>query len=106
MIFGDDYPTPDGTCVRDYIHVADLASAHLLALEATADSSGAAAFNLGTGTGFSVLEVVAAAESVVGRTVARDVGPRRAGDPPVLVASPARARAELGWDRRAARSSR
>ncbi len=100
VIFGDDYPTPDGTCVRDYIHVADLASAHLLALEATADSSGAAAFNLGTGTGFSVLEVVAAAESVVGRTVARDVRPRRAGDPPVLVASPERARAALGWEPR------
>ena len=96
-VFGDDYPTPDGTCIRDYIHVADLAAAHLLALEATADRTGAAVFNLGTGTGFSVLEVVAAAEAVAGRHVERDIQPRRAGDPPVLVASAAAAAAALGW---------
>ena len=100
VIFGDDYPTPDGTCIRDYIHVADLASAHLLALEASARGEGAAVFNLGTGHGFSVLEVVAAAEAVTGRSVERDVRARRPGDPPVLVASPERARAELGWEPR------
>jgi UDP-glucose 4-epimerase len=100
LIFGDDYPTRDGTCIRDYIHVADLAAAHLLALEASVRIPGAAAFNLGTGDGFSVLEVVAAAEAVVGRSVAREIRPRRAGDPPVLVASPARARGELGWEPR------
>lgn len=100
VIFGDDYPTPDGTCIRDYIHVADLASAHLLALEASAGGLGATVFNLGTGRGFSVLEVVAAAEAVTEGNVERDVRARRAGDPPVLVASPDRARAELGWEPR------
>jgi UDP-glucose-4-epimerase GalE len=113
-LFGDDYPTPDGTCIRDYIHVADLADAHLLALEATAEpprrapstdaataeapeKSPARVFNLGIGGGFSVREVVSAAESVVGRSIATEIGPRRAGDPPVLVASPERAGAALGW---------
>lgn len=100
-IFGDDYPTPDGTCIRDYIHVADLAEAHLLALDATApgDSRTAEplALNLGNGGGFSVREVLAAGESVTGRRIPYIVGERRTGDPPVLVARSTRAADLLGW---------
>jgi UDP-glucose-4-epimerase GalE len=100
-LFGDDYPTPDGTCIRDYIHVADLADAHLAALEATApdDPRTATALicNLGIGAGFSVRQVVDAAAAVVGRQIPETMGPRRAGDPPVLVAAADRARAVLGW---------
>ena len=100
-VFGDDYPTPDGTCVRDYIHDADLADAHLLALEATAPddarSNEPLVCNLGSATGFSVREVLAAAEAIVGRPIPHTIGPRRAGDPPVLVASTARAAEVLGW---------
>ena len=106
-LFGDDYPTPDGTCIRDYIHVEDLADAHLLALEATAADDGRTdtpvVCNLGSGGGFSVKEVLAAAERVVGRPIPHSIGPRRAGDPPVLVAANDRAKAVLGW--RAARST-
>ncbi|HLO68287.1 MAG TPA: UDP-glucose 4-epimerase GalE [Holophaga sp.] len=95
-LFGDDYPTPDGTCVRDYIHVLDLAKAHLLALEA--DLSGTRhIYNLGNGTGFTNRQVVAAAEAVTGLPVPVKVGPRRAGDPAVLVASSEKIRRELGW---------
>ena len=97
VLFGDDYPTPDGTPIRDYIHVADLADAHLLALDATAEGGGAEAFNLGSGRGFSVREVLAAAEAATGRSIPHRVGPRREGDPPVLVASAERAQASLGW---------
>ncbi len=105
-LFGDDYPTPDGTCVRDYIHVSDLADAHLLAIEATAPGDTRTgtellACNLGNGDGYSNLEVIAAAEAVIGRPIAYDVGPRRPGDPPVLVASAERAASVLRW--RAAR---
>ena len=100
-LFGDDYPTPDGTCIRDYIHVADLADAHLAALEATAPddprTDSALVCNLGIGAGFSVLQVVDAAAAVVGRRIPETMGPRRAGDPPVLVASADRAHAVLGW---------
>ncbi len=101
-LFGEDYPTPDGTCIRDYIHVADLADAHLRAIEATAPGAprtgeGALVCNLGNGGGFSNLEVLRAAEAVVGRTLPYEVGPRRAGDPPVLVASATRAAEVLGW---------
>jgi UDP-glucose 4-epimerase len=96
-LFGDDYPTPDGTPVRDYIHVEDLARAHLAALEATERMDGARTINLGTGTGFSVREVVAAACRVVGAEIPVRMGPRRAGDPPVLVAAADRALAELDW---------
>ena len=97
-LFGEDYPTPDGTPVRDYIHVLDLADAHLAALEATADAQdGPLVCNLGTQTGFSVRDVLRAAEAVVGGPIPQSIGPRRAGDPPVLVASNARARAVLGW---------
>jgi UDP-glucose 4-epimerase len=107
-LFGEDYPTPDGTCVRDYIHVQDLARAHLLALEATAPTapgigtpeatSEPLICNLGSGVGFSNREVVAAAEKVVGHPIAVSIGPRRAGDPPFLVASFDRAREVLGWE--------
>lgn len=100
-IFGDDYPTPDGTPIRDYIHVADLAEAHRLALEATAPgdprSEAPLICNLGSGIGFSVREVLAEAERVVGRPIPYTVGPRREGDPPILVAAIDRAAAVLGW---------
>ena len=100
-LFGDDYPTPDGTCIRDYIHVADLADAHLLALEATAPddprTDEALALNLGNAGGFSVHQVLAAAEAVVGHPIPHAVGARRAGDPPRLVASAERAAQILGW---------
>ena len=101
-LFGDDYPTPDGTCIRDYIHVADLADAHLRAIEATAPddprtADAALVCNLGNGGGFSNREVIAAAEAAVGREIPVTVGPRREGDPPVLVAAADRAAAVLGW---------
>ena len=100
-VFGDDYPTADGTCIRDYIHVADLAEAHLLALEATAAGDPRTdeplALNLGNGGGFSVREVLAAAEAVTGRPVPHVIGSRRTGDPPVLVARATRAEEILGW---------
>ena len=109
-VFGDDYRTPDGTCIRDYIHVLDLARAHLLALEATApddprtgkpgEPAAALVCNLGSGRGYSVREVLTAAERTIGRLIAQRVGPRRAGDPPVLVASSDRAREVLGWTAR------
>jgi len=92
-IYGDDYETPDGTCIRDYIHIVDLARAHILALES--EESGA--YNLGTGTGCSVLEVLAAARTVTGHAIPATREPRRAGDPARLVASPEKARDVLGW---------
>lgn len=95
-VFGDDYPTPDGTCVRDYIHVDDLARAHLLALE-SARGGEHRIYNLGNGEGFSVLQVIEAVRSVTGHPVPVERAPRRAGDPAVLVASSDRARGELGW---------
>jgi UDP-glucose 4-epimerase len=95
-IFGTDYPTPDGTAIRDYIHVDDLARAHLLALDATVEP-GHRIFNLGNGTGFSVREVVDTARLVTGCQIPSVESPRRAGDPPVLVASSERIRSELGW---------
>jgi UDP-glucose 4-epimerase len=96
-IYGDDYPTEDGTCVRDYIHVADLARAHLLALDHLAAGEHGI-FNLGNGNGFSNREVIAAVERVTGKTMPVTVGPRREGDPAVLIASSARARDVLGWE--------
>jgi UDP-glucose 4-epimerase len=103
-LFGDDYPTPDGTPIRDYIHVDDLARAHLLALEATGSGEARAlALNLGTGAGFSVREVVAAAARIVGHEIPVTMGPRRVGDPPILVAAADRATDVLGW--RAERST-
>ena len=96
-VFGQDFPTPDGSCVRDYIHVADLAQAHVLALAADAGPDGFVAMNLGTGRGYSVLEVVEAVSRAAGRPTPFSVGPRRAGDPASLVAHAARARERLGW---------
>jgi UDP-glucose-4-epimerase GalE len=95
-IFGTDYPTPDGTCIRDYIHVDDLGEAHALALERIQPGT-LQAFNLGTGRGYSVREVIQAVEAVTGLAVPVKYGPRRAGDPPELVAAPAKAMKELGW---------
>ena len=97
-VFGDDYPTPDGTCVRDYVHVDDLAQAHHLALDYMDAREGAHVFNLGNGSGFSVRQVIEAARAVTGRDIPFEVAPRRAGDPAVLVASSDKARRELGWE--------
>lgn len=99
-VFGRDYPTPDGTCIRDYIHVNDLAEAHALAIEYLAGGGGSVALNLGTGHGHSVMEVLAAVEMTTGHRPDRRYGPRRPGDPPVLVADPARAAQVLGWKAR------
>jgi UDP-arabinose 4-epimerase len=96
-MFGDDYPTPDGTCVRDYIHVTDLAQAHLLALRRLLDGGSSLALNLGNGNGHSVREVVEAARRVTGHAIPAAVEARRPGDPAVLVADCRRAVAELGW---------
>src|SRR5581483_7036498 len=96
-IFGDDYPTPDGTCIRDYVHVSDLARAHVLALEALAPGTATAAYNLGTGGGASVRELVDVARRVTGREIPVRVAARRAGDPPRLVAAAERIRRDLGW---------
>lgn len=96
-VFGHDYPTPDGTCVRDYVHVLDLADAHVRALAFMDTRAGAHAFNLGNGTGFSVLEVIRTAQAVTGNDIAYERAPPRAGDPPVLVASSGKARRDLGW---------
>jgi UDP-glucose 4-epimerase len=99
-IYGDDYPTPDGTCIRDYIHVSDLADAHLLALkelETPAAAKAGLIFNLGNGHGFSVREVIESARRVTGRAIPTEIHPRRPGDPAVLVASSEKAINELGW---------
>ncbi len=99
-ILGTDWDTPDGTCVRDYIHVEDLADAHVLALEHLARGGASNAWNLGTGTGHSVKEIIESAERVSGRKVRAVNGPRRAGDPAVLVASSEKIRSDLGWSPR------
>jgi UDP-arabinose 4-epimerase len=96
-VFGQDYPTPDGTCIRDYIHVGDLADAHVKAIDYLAAGNASRAFNLGTGSGVSVREILDAIERVTGRRVPHRYGPRREGDPPVLVSDATRARDELGW---------
>jgi UDP-glucose 4-epimerase len=98
-VFGNDYPTRDGTCVRDYIHVLDLAQAHMLAMQAL-DELGSRAYNLGNGTGFTVLEVIESARRITGHPIPAVVGARRPGDPAVLVASSERIRRELGWQPR------
>jgi UDP-glucose-4-epimerase GalE len=97
QIFGDDYPTPDGTCLRDYIHVNDLADAHVKALQHLEQGGDSLALNLGTGRGHSVLEVIHAAEAAVGQPVRRKIGPRRPGDPPILVADASKAHKLLKW---------
>jgi UDP-glucose 4-epimerase len=97
-VFGDDYATPDGTCIRDYVHVSDLARAHVLALEALSRGHVGGAYNLGCGgSGYSVKQVIEVARSVCGKAIPFRIGPRRAGDPAVLVASSARIVRELGW---------
>ena len=95
-MYGDDWPTPDGTCVRDYIHVDDLAEAHQLALQ-KAEPGTHAIYNLGSGTGYSVLQVVEACRTITGHAIPAAVAPRRAGDPAVLIASAERAAGDLGW---------
>jgi UDP-arabinose 4-epimerase len=97
QVFGADYPTPDRTCIRDYIHVTDLAEAHVKALEHLIGGGSSIALNLGTGRGHSVKEVIRAVEAIAGKPVRTRFGPRRAGDPPVLVADPSRAESVLGW---------
>lgn len=97
-IFGDDYPTRDGTCVRDYIHIEDLVDAHLLALEKLIAGNPGGIYNLGTGDGYTVLEMLDAARKITGHSIPAEVSPRRAGDPAVLVASPEKAMNELGWN--------
>jgi len=99
-ICGDDYPTPDGTTVRDYIHVEDLSRAHVLALEVLKKGKTAAAYNLGNGNGYSVWEVIKTAEKVAGRPLPYKIAPRRPGDPAILVASSDKAKQELGWEPR------
>ena len=99
QVFGEDFDTPDGTCIRDYVHIADLCAAHLLAMERLMSGkvSGFEAFNLGTGNGYSVKEVIETCRWVTGQDIRYRIAGRRAGDPARLVASAARARAELGW---------
>jgi UDP-glucose 4-epimerase len=99
-LFGNDYATPDGTCIRDYIHVTDLARAHIAALEWLAAGGESRKYNVGTGHGFSVSEVLRAVEKVTGRQVPFTFGPRRDGDPPLLVADSTRLQIELKWSPR------
>lgn len=96
-VFGNDHPTPDGTCIRDYIHVTDLANAHVKSLSQATSNNGFEALNLGTGRGHSILEVIKAAEEITGSKVPYVFGPRRAGDPSTLVADVGRAKARLDW---------
>jgi UDP-arabinose 4-epimerase len=96
-IFGSDYPTPDGTCIRDYVHVSDLADAHVAALDWLAAGNGSSSLNLGNGRGFSVAEVVQTTEQVTGLTIKTELAPRRSGDPPVLISDSSKARKLLGW---------
>jgi UDP-glucose-4-epimerase GalE len=96
-LFGDDYPTPDGTCIRDYIHVTDLARAHIVAVEKLLAGGESKKYNVGTGQGFSVKEVLNAVERVTGKKVPHVVAPRREGDPPSLVADSTKLQTELGW---------
>jgi UDP-glucose 4-epimerase len=96
-VFGNDYPTPDGTCVRDYIHVNDLAQAHILALDALAAGASSNIYNLGNGSGYTVLDVIRTAEEVVGKALPTKITARRPGDPAMLVAGSDRIKSELGW---------
>jgi UDP-glucose-4-epimerase GalE len=96
-LFGEDYPTPDGTCIRDYIHVSDLAEAHIFAVEHLLRGGASDVFNVGTGSGHSVKEVLAAVERVTGKKVPHRIGPRREGDPPSLVADSGKLQRVLGW---------
>ena len=97
-VYGNDYPTKDGTCIRDYIHILDLCDAHVLALEYLFNGNPSDVFNLGSGEGFTVYEMVEAARKVTGHPIPLEVTPRRAGDPAVLIASSAKARKVLNWN--------
>lgn len=99
-IYGSDYPTPDGTCIRDYVHIDDLASAHILAMESLFEGTASSAYNLGNGQGYSVRQVVQSAEKTLGLKIPIIEGPRREGDPPILVADATKAIKELGWNPR------
>ena len=99
-VFGSDYDTPDGTCIRDYIHITDLASAHLAALDYLANDGASAAINLGNGLGYSVLEVIETAREITGKPIEVKMEPRRAGDPSRLIADAKKAREVLGWQTR------
>jgi UDP-glucose 4-epimerase len=96
-VFGNDYPTPDGTCVRDYVHVTDLAQAHLLGLVYMQKNKGFSTFNLGNGDGYSVFDVINVAEQAIGETIKYEKLPRRHGDPSILVADSSKAKKEIGW---------
>lgn len=96
-VFGDDYPTKDGTCIRDYIHVTDLAQAHILAVDYLMKGNESSIFNLGNGVGFTVNEVIETARKVTGHPIPAAVAPRRAGDPAQLIASSDKAKTVLGW---------
>lgn len=96
-VFGTDYDTPDGTCIRDYVHVMDLAQAHALALDHLRRGGPSGYYNLGSESGYSVLEVIEECRRVTGKDIPLEYGPRRPGDPPRLVASARKARLELGW---------
>lgn len=96
-VFGDDYPTPDGTCVRDYVHVIDLAQAHLLGLEYMNKNKGFAAFNLGNGDGYSVIDVIRSCEQTINAPILYTVDRRREGDPPSLVSDSSKAITGLQW---------
>ncbi|WP_461206392.1 UDP-glucose 4-epimerase GalE [Clostridium sp. DL1XJH146] len=97
FVYGDDYDTKDGSCIRDYIHVSDLGSAHLLALNKLREGSESKTFNLGNGTGFSVKEVIEVTRKVTGKEIKAEIAQRRAGDPAILIASSEKAQNELGW---------
>jgi UDP-glucose 4-epimerase len=97
MVFGDDYDTPDGTGVRDYIHVVDLARAHIAALDYITSHTGTDVFNIGTGQGYSVLDMVKAFSRASDRDISYEIVPRRSGDVARSIATPARANAVLGW---------
>ncbi len=96
-IFGEDYPTPDGTCIRDYIHIEDLIQAHILAMYKLKETNQSNYFNLGSGEGYSVKEMIEAARRVTGHPIPAKVTPRRAGDPARLIASSNKAETELKW---------
>ncbi len=96
-IFGEDYPTPDGTCLRDYVHVSDLTQAHLLALESLLEGGGSATYNLGNSTGYSVKQIIEAARRITGHAIPAVTADRRAGDPAVLIADSSLVREQLGW---------
>lgn len=97
-VYGDDYPTPDGTCIRDYVHVADLGTAHIACLKKLLNGNGVFCYNLGTKQGFSVMDVIRATEQVTGVKIPIVIGPRRIGDPPRLIANAAKAHTELNWN--------